>query len=94
MLSGFGLETMPDLIGRVAVLSRRAHRGNDLGAKTVSRRLPAIVAADFEDCSQLKKRLARSDRSELAKRRTFETLADSMLIEFANSVQATRIAAS
>jgi hypothetical protein len=72
MSSGFGLETMLDLIGRVAFLSRRAHRGNDLGAETVSRRLPAIVAADFDDCPQLKKRLPRSDRSELAKRRTFE----------------------
>jgi hypothetical protein len=35
----------------------------------------------------------RSDRSELDKGRTLETTGDGMLIEFANAVQAARIAA-
>jgi class 3 adenylate cyclase len=54
MLSGFGLETVLDLICRAALAYRGArHREAILGAETVSRRLAAIIAADVAGYSQL-----------------------------------------
>jgi len=104
MLSGFGLETMLDLIRRAALpIEARATGEAILGAETVSRRLAAIIAADVAGSLQLvesgrrnarasQKPTPRSDRSELDKGRALETTGDSMLIEFANAAQAACIA--
>lgn len=53
MLSGFGLETVLDLIRRAALPIEARHRGAILGAETVSRRLAAIIAADVAGYSRL-----------------------------------------
>jgi class 3 adenylate cyclase len=52
-LSGFGLETMLDLIRRAAPIEARATGEAILGAETVSRRLAAIIAADVAVYSRL-----------------------------------------
>jgi hypothetical protein len=53
MLTGFGLETMLDLIRRAALpIEPRATGEAILGAETVSRRLAAIIAADVASYSQ------------------------------------------
>jgi hypothetical protein len=106
MLSGFGPEAMLDLIRRAALpIEARAAGEAILGAETVSRRLAAIICCR---CCRLfaahgsgrrrsarpsQKPAPRSDRFELDKGRTLETTGDGMLIEFANAVQAARIAA-
>ena len=54
MLSGFGLETVLDLIRRAALpIEARATGEAILGAETVSRRLAAIIAADVAGYSRL-----------------------------------------
>jgi class 3 adenylate cyclase len=54
MLSGFGRETMLDLIRRAAVLIEARATGEAiLGAETVSRSLAAIIAVDVAGYSRL-----------------------------------------
>jgi class 3 adenylate cyclase len=54
MLSGFGLETMLDLIRRAALpIEARATGEAILGAETASRRLAEIIAADVAGYSRL-----------------------------------------
>jgi class 3 adenylate cyclase len=54
MLSGFGLETMLDLVRRAAPpIEARAAGEAILGAETVSRRLAAIILADVAGYSRL-----------------------------------------
>ena len=54
MLSGFGLETMLDLVYRAALpIEARATGEAILSAETVSRRLAAIIAADVAVYSRL-----------------------------------------
>ena len=54
MLSGFGLETMLDLIRRAALpIEARATGEAILGAETVLRRFAAIIAADVAGYSRL-----------------------------------------
>ena len=54
MLSGFGLETVLDLIRRAVLpIEARATGEAILGAETVSRRLAAIIAADVACYSRL-----------------------------------------
>jgi class 3 adenylate cyclase len=54
MLSGFGLETMLDLMRRAALpIEARATGEAILGAETVSRTLAAIIAADVAGYSRL-----------------------------------------
>ena len=88
-------------------LSRRAPPGKRCWARrAVSRRLAAIIAADVAGYSRLmeadeEETLARlrSLRHDLIdpkiahKGRTLKTTGDGMLVEFANAVQAARIAA-
>ena len=106
MLSGFGLETVLDLIRRAALpIEARATGEAILGAETVSRRLAAIIAAEVAGYSRFmeadeEETLARlrSLRRDLidpnsTRGRTLETTGDGMLIDFANAVQAARIAA-
>jgi class 3 adenylate cyclase len=54
MLSGFGLETMLDLMRRAALpIEARATGEAILGAEAVSRTLAAIIAADVAGYSRL-----------------------------------------
>jgi class 3 adenylate cyclase len=106
VLSGFGLETMLDLIRRAALLSRRAPPAKRFwGAETVLRRLAAIIAAEVAGYSRLREADEKEPLERLRSRRhdlidpnstrgaRSETTSDSMLIDFANAVQAARIAA-
>jgi adenylate cyclase len=108
MLSGFGLETMLDLMRRAALpIEARATGEAILGAETVSRTLAAIIAADVAGYSRFmeadeEETLARlrslrhdliDPKVTLHKGRTLKTTGDGMLIESANVVQAVRIAA-
>jgi class 3 adenylate cyclase len=68
MLSGFGLETMLDLIRRAALpIEARATGEAILGAETVSRRLAAIIAADVASYS---KRVEAEEEETLARLRS------------------------
>jgi len=97
---------MLDMVAAPRSLSRGAAVGKQtLGGEAVSRSLVAIIAADVAGYSRLMEAdeeealaLLRSrhhdpDRSELDKGRKLETTGDGMLIEFADAVQAARIAA-
>jgi hypothetical protein len=93
MLSGSLGETMLGLVRRAALpIEARATREAMLGREAVSRRLlralPRTVAARASQ-----KPPPRCDRSELHKGRMLKAAGDGMLIEFANAVEAARLAA-
>jgi hypothetical protein len=97
---------MLDLVRRVA-LPIEAHAIGEaiLGAETViekarrdhrcqcRRLLAANESGRRRNARASQKPAPRSDRSEIDKVRTLETTGDGMLIQFANAVQAARIAA-
>ena len=105
MLSGFRLETMLDLIRRATLPIEAGHRGSDFGrgdgfekargdhCPRRRRLFAAHGSGRRRNARGSQKPATRSDRSELDKGRTLETTGDGMLIEFADAVQAARIAA-